>query len=283
MAATLWVGGPAMPTQAQAYGEWQAAQNAAAPAAPAPAGSGEDAMQPIYQGTQQVVTFFGRELDSALGQMVALVQNLARNKLSASDKYALSWTAKERYPVAITPLTQTVGFTKDEIQYLTKHGTWITVREAGKERVILGAVHSPGSNAIVSVAVPLAKFASALDAFRVGRDGRTFLIDTAGNVLNNPGRRFGVDRDALLKMLGDDLGTLETRSSIISFSKIPSADWYVLLETPKADARDGLVFPSDQQLRMSLALEAPVEVVKIRDWLQVGMPALAVLLFLGLG
>ncbi|MBM3271353.1 MAG: hypothetical protein FJZ01_27270, partial [Candidatus Sericytochromatia bacterium] len=162
VAATLWVGGPSAPAAAQGYGDWQAAAPAtAAPGTTAP--SGEDAMQPIYQGTQQVVSFFGRELEGAIGQMIALVQNLARNKVGVGDKYALAWGARERYPLAITPHNQTVGFTKEEIQFLTKRGTWVTVREAGRERVVLTAVHSPGSNAIVSVAVPLSKFSGALD------------------------------------------------------------------------------------------------------------------------
>lgn len=285
-AATLWVGGPWQVADAQDLGEWRMAEGPAATAPGAGASAGapaDESMQPIYQGTQQVVAFFGRELDAALSQAVTLIQNLARGKVGLKDRYALVWSAKEQYPIAISPLTQTVGFTKEEIQYLTRQGTWVTVREAGRERVVLLAVHSPGSNAILSVAIPLAKFSSSLDPFRVGQDGRIFVIDAAGNVLNNPGRRLNVDRDALLKMLGDELGTLETRSSILSFSKIPSADWYTLIELPKAEAQGGVVFPSDSQMRMSLQLEPPREVVRVHDWAEMAMPGLAALLLLGLG
>ncbi len=284
MAATLWVGGPAMTVAAQEFGEWRTAEGSAA-TAPGTAPAGEESMQPVYQGTQQVVSFFGRELEAAMSQTIALVGNLARGKVGQADKFALAFRSKERYPVTISPLTHTVGFTKEEIQYLTKRGSWVTVRESGRgERVVLAAIHSPGNNAIVSVAIPLAKFTSSIDPFRVGQDGRLFVIDGAGNVLNNPGRRLNVDRDALLKMLGgDDLGTLETRSSIISFSKVPAADWYTMIEVPKAEARSGLVFPSDTQMRMGVQLEPPTEVVRVHNWSELAIPGLATLLLLGLG
>lgn len=281
VAATLWVGGPSR-TDAQEFGEWRTAERSAATAQGTGAAP-EESLQPIYQGTQQVVAFFGRELDAAMSQAIALLQNLARGKVGAKDTYALAWTAKERYPIAISPLTHTVGFTKEEIQYLTKRGTWVTVREAGRERVVLAAVHSPGSNAILSVAIPLSKFTGSLDPFRVGQDGRLFVIDAAGNVLNNPGRRLNVDREALLKMLDGELGTLETRSAIISFSKVPSSDWYTLIELPKTEARSGVVFPADTQLRMSLQLEPPKEVVRVHNWSEMALPGLAALLLLGLG
>ena len=233
--------------------------------APSPR-SADPALQSAYQGTLEVATDYGRAIQDAMSQLSGLLQALAQKTLRPGDRYTLIWSRTESYPVSIVPLAQS-GLSSGAIAELATRQTWVTLQDATTGKVVEAAVYDAKDRVVASVSVPLTKFTGPLDGFKVGQDGRCFLLDALGNVLNNPGGQIlGVERKALMPMLTTDEGTLETHSYILSFARVAEPDWFLVVQLPKAEAAQGeLTFPSDQEVRMELPLDPPQQIVADSD------------------
>lgn len=239
-------------------GRAQAASTSADPgAATAPDANPSAAMQAAYLGTQDVASVYAKALGAATSQMVTLLKGLSSTSLNPGDRYDLVWSSRRKYPMTVSPSAAS-GFSPIELAQLARGGPAIFVRDGSAGHVVVGAYYDSKDRVIASVQLPLSVFTGPLDSFRVGRQGRCFLIDATGNVLNAPdGQTLDVDRKALLPMLTGDVGTLETRSYVLSFAHVAIPGWYVVVQLPKTEASAGVTFPSDPELRMELPLDPP--------------------------
>ncbi len=226
----------------------------------------DPALQAAYQGTLEVATDYGRAIQAAMAQMSGLLQALAQKTLRPGDRYTLIWSRNETYPVSIVPLAQS-GLSGAAIADLATRHAWVRLQDATTGEVVETSVYDAKDRVVLSVSVPLAKFTGPLDGFKLGQDGRCFVLDAAGNVLNNPGGQIlGVERKALMPMLTTDDGTLETHSYILSFARVAEPDWFLVVQLPKSEAAGGLTFPSDQEVRMELPLDPPQQIVADSDF-----------------
>lgn len=204
----------------------------------------------VEQEAETISTSFNQFFEQALGSL----RELANENPPLARSNATLQCGRDSWPVSLIEANQksSAAFSSDDLEIARKGDVWVSERPASGQ-VVLTAADKLGN--VLYVTLPYAFFDAAMKVVAKDASASMTLLNAGGKEIG--GSILEAEERSLLAQAEAE-GALFTKDSLVSLTKIPAANWLLVIRHPLSDVNQGAVRP----LSVAVGLPGAVSLVR---------------------